>query len=435
MKKLLSVVICLLLAAALTIPAFAAESVSFSMSASKSTAYRGDSITLNVSVASDADATSYGLKLSYDAAVFEEVPNSGACSVPGALVSSYKNGFAFMFTNATAYSGQVGSVTLKVKDDAPVGTYTISGTASVKNGSNTVSAAGGVVTIEVTCDHNYSAWTGNAEGHERVCADCGNVEKAAHTWDAGVINKEANCKEEGQKTYTCTVCGALNAETIEKTDDHVFGNLTSVDGETHKDTCSVCEKEIIEAHTWNDGEITKEANCKEEGEKTFTCTGCAATKTEAIAKTEDHVFGNLTAVDENNHKDVCSVCGEEITEAHTWDEGVATVPATCVAEGEMTYTCTGCGQTKTEVAPIDAEAHAYGEWVVTVEPTKESKGSRERVCTLCEHKEVEELPAISSPATGDNSQMILWMTIMALSVCGLMVAVFVIPARKGKFER
>ena len=43
-------------------------------------------------------------------------------------------------------------------------------------------------------------------------------------------------------------------------------------------------------HSWNDGEITKEATVEEEGIKTYTCTICSHTKTEIIAK-KDPVKG------------------------------------------------------------------------------------------------------------------------------------------------
>ena len=40
--------------------------------------------------------------------------------------------------------------------------------------------------------------------------------------------------------------------------------------------------EIVSKHTWDAGEITKQASCLEAGVKTFTCTVCGQTKTESI---------------------------------------------------------------------------------------------------------------------------------------------------------
>ena len=50
-----------------------------------------------------------------------------------------------------------------------------------------------------------------------------------HAWDGGKVTKEATCKEEGVKTYTCA-CGETKTEKIAKTTAH-----------TYKDgVCSVC---------------------------------------------------------------------------------------------------------------------------------------------------------------------------------------------------
>ena len=106
--------------------------------------------------------------------------------------------------------------------------------------------------------HSWGAWTKYDETrHQRVCAkDKTHVEKANHTWDAGVVTKAATCKEAGVKTYTCTVCKATKTETIAKTANH----------------------------TWDAGKVTKAATETAEGVKTYTCTVCSATKTEAIPK-------------------------------------------------------------------------------------------------------------------------------------------------------
>lgn len=42
------------------------------------------------------------------------------------------------------------------------------------------------------------------------------VKKTAHTWDEGRVTKVATTTKEGQKTYTCTVCGLEKTETLSK---------------------------------------------------------------------------------------------------------------------------------------------------------------------------------------------------------------------------
>ena len=149
-----------------------------------------------------------------------------------------------------------------------------------------------------------------------------------HIFDTGEITKKASCKEEGERCYTCTICGQKKTEVIPKT-AHVFdkGIVTkkpTIDTTGEKVfTCTVCgqkQTEIIEKlqeheHTFDTGKITKEANCKEEGERCYTCTICGQKKTEVISKT-DHVF----------------------------DEGIVTKKPTIDAAGEKIFTCTVCGE-------------------------------------------------------------------------------------------
>ena len=379
MKRIVTALLCLMLIAVLVTTAFAAGSASYSMSSSGNTLRRGDTVTFTVSVSCSEPATSYGLQLSYDSSVFELV--SGSTNASGALINSFNNGFAFMFQNPTAYSGLVGTVTLKVKDNAAFGSHTVSGIASVKNGSTTVSASGCSKVITVACNHSYGNWVSDGDKtHSRTCDICSKVENAKHTWNSGTVTKEPNCKEEGVMTYACTVCNASKTEPISKTDNHVFGNLTAVDATNHKDTCSVCHKEITESHSWDNGKVTKPATCKEEGVKTITCTGCKYSKTEKIDKTTDHSYGAWQKIDENTHKHICSVCSKEETAAHSWNSGSVTKKATCKEEGEKTYTCTGCKTTKTEVIPVST-THSWSRWSTV------DTNTHKRTCTDCDKEE------------------------------------------------
>lgn len=54
----------------------------------------------------------------------------------------------------------------------------------------------------------------------RICKRCGEAEidvkldKVAHTWDEGKITKEATKEADGEKTFTCTVCGETKTEAV-----------------------------------------------------------------------------------------------------------------------------------------------------------------------------------------------------------------------------
>ncbi|MCI6652143.1 MAG: leucine-rich repeat protein [Ruminococcus sp.] len=68
-----------------------------------------------------------------------------------------------------------------------------------------------------------------------------------HTYNSGAITKETTCTEDGEKVYSCNICGASHTETIPST-GHQIGTITtkattSRDGKIVEE-CSVC-KEII----------------------------------------------------------------------------------------------------------------------------------------------------------------------------------------------
>lgn len=75
-------------------------------------------------------------------------------------------------------------------------------------------------------------------------------------------------------------------------------------------------------HEYDNGKITKEPTCTEEGEKTFICTLCEETKVESVPLIE-HSYR------------------EEITKEPTFEE-----------EGEKTFTCETCGDSYTESIPV-----------------------------------------------------------------------------------
>lgn len=66
--------------------------------------------------------------------------------------------------------------------------------------------------------HSYGAeWFGDEEAHWRQCSICEDkTDVAPHSWDDGSVTKEATCDEEGEKTFTCSVCSQTATESIER---------------------------------------------------------------------------------------------------------------------------------------------------------------------------------------------------------------------------
>ena len=193
---------------------------------------------------------------------------------------------------------------------------------------------------------------------------------------------EAVCEAGGSydEVIYCTVCGKELSRTTIKTEakGHKWneGKVTTEPTCTEEGVktfeCTVCGKtktEKVEAlgHDWNeDFTVDKEATCEETGVKSIHCKRCDERKEITTIPAKGHVAGekkieNATeAVCEagGSYDEVvyCTVCNKEIsrktikTEAkgHKWDSGKITKEPTYTEQGTRTYTCTVCGKTKTE---------------------------------------------------------------------------------------
>ena len=218
---------------------------------------------------------------------------------------------------------------------------------------------------------------------DTYCKDCGAklesgtvINKLGHTWDNGVITKEATETEEGVKTYTCKTCGETKTEKIPVT-----------------------------SHHWDKGTITKKATCTENGEKTYHCTdeGCDKTWIETIPAT-GHQHTELrdkktaTCGEDGYSGDLyCKDCGQLISKGavvkatgHSWDSGKVTEVATCKKEGTKTYTCKNCGETKTESIP--KTEHQWNDGEVTKEATCAEEGVKTYTCSICKDTKAEVIP-------------------------------------------
>lgn len=89
-------------------------------------------------------------------------------------------------------------------------------------------------------------------------------------------------------------------------------------------------------HTWDEGEVTKDATCTEKGEMTYTCTKCGETKTEDIdplGHDYKSVVTEPTCTEQGYTTHTCSRCQHSYVDSytdatdHTYENGV----------------CTGCG--------------------------------------------------------------------------------------------
>ena len=138
---------------------------------------------------------------------------------------------------------------------------------------------------------------------------------------------------------------------------------------------------------------------------------------------------------------------------HTFGNWTVTTPATCTADGVETRSC-ACGETETRAIP--ATGHTFGDWAVTTPATCTADGVETRSCA-CGETETRAIPATGhvdadndgkcdvcqtvlapvnpgdpdnptpdnpdkptpdtpdKPATGDNSAMVLWVSVMSIT--------------------
>ena len=269
------------------------------------------------------------------------------------------------------------------------------------------------------------------------CKDCGKkilsgqtiAKTENHSWDAGKVTTKATCTEEGEKTFTCSICGDEKTEKVSAT-GHQHTEIRNKKEATCKEEgysgdtwCKDCGKKILsgqaiaktEDHSWNQEEITKEPTCKEEGEKTFTCSICGNTKTEKVSTTDHQHMEirnqkNPTCKEAGYSGDTyCADCGVKIssgktiakTKNHNWDGGVITTEPTCTERGEKTFTCTICGNTDTK--KVNATGHSYGAYKVVKEPTNKRKGLKSKTCSVCGKIVYEAIPKTNFSPT-DSSE-------------------------------
>ena len=384
MKKILSAFLAALMIVMMLVPVSvnADDTASFTVNASKSSVNLGEEVTFTVHFSGAAGVSILTVVPTYDSEAFEFVEGK-FLNLAGDFDGMVG---AFMSMSPIAIPEQdIFQFTLKAKKITNSATASVSMTLQNINSSFEVTDIAFTVTgasVAVVCEHTFGDWeANNNETHKHTCSACGEVAYEDHKWDAGEVTKKPSHMETGVKTYTCTVCKATKTETLDKTNDHVYGDWTDAkDGENHKRSCA-CGDTETEAHTWDAGEVTKKPSHMETGVKTYTCTVCKAPKTETLDKTTDHAYSDWTdAKDGENHTRACE-CGHTETEAHKWDNGEVTKQPSHMSTGIKTYTCTVCKATKTETLDKTTD-HAYGEWV------KVDENQHKHTCE-CGHSELE----------------------------------------------
>ncbi len=219
--------------------------------------------------------------------------------------------------------------------------------------------------VEPTCTEK-----GLTEG--KKCSVCGEILTAqeeipakGHSYDNGVVTTQPTCTEKGEKTFTCTVCGATKTEEVAELGHDIVHHEAKTPTCTEKgweayDTCSRCGyttyKEIeAKGHT-EEVMPAVEPTCTEAGtEAHYECSTC-----HTLFVDKDGVKTEVTA--------------EELVIAakgHSYGELITEVAATCTTAGTKAhYKCSACDtlfveengekkQVTAEDLAIPATGHTY----------------------------------------------------------------------------
>lgn len=137
------------------------------------------------------------------------------------------------------------------------------------------------------------------------------VVPATHSYDDGTVSIEATCNADGEKTFTCTVCGYTRNDIIPKTNNHSYTTeiitvATCTEDGLKKLTCQVCgyvSEEVINkfGHSFDNGTVTVSATCEKNGEKKYICKVCKFVKTEKTSTLGHKPDANF----------ICAVCGKQ----------------------------------------------------------------------------------------------------------------------------
>lgn len=428
MKKIIIAALTIVLILGICIlPVSAAGNGSLSISGAEGK--QGDTVTVAVNLSSNPGLITMKFAISYPSDLeLLSVSNSGLLggwTNPAPTISSpYTIRWAdsLATTNNTA-TGKIVTLTFKIKDSATPGSKTISLTFNesrdAEGGKNTFGNAS--ATIKVNCKaHNFGNYTRLDDvQHGRTCTACGYVEKANHGWNNGIVDKQPNCKETGEKTYTCGICNATKVEILPKTTNHNYSEWSNANSSTHSRTCSICQAVDSAEHDWDNGTITQPGSCKEDEEKLYTCSTCNAGSLVCIGKDFfAHKYGGWITVNDTTHKHTCSVCSKEETANHTWNSGAVTKAASCKEAGVKTYICTACNATKTEpIAKLtthtydhacDIDCNVCGE-TRTINHKYKTTWSKDRnnhwhECSVCEDKKDVAIHTPGAEATETTAQ-------------------------------
>lgn len=328
-------------------------------------------------------------------------------------------------------AGDVTSVSSEYEAGGFVGTYT-GGTyteCSFDNEKNPELNAAGTGTLA-------SGVTGEASSlvMANICEDY----YGGHQYSTELtIDKQPTCTEDGSQSYHCERCGdkkdsqpipAIEHDWREPewswSEDYssATATFTCQNDDTHQETlqATVTSRVIREASCTADGEKINTASVTFNGETYSDEQKVTIAATSHQASTEWKSNGE-------KHWKECTECGEKLNEAAHTFEWVTDKEATATEAGSKHEECTVCGYEKAAV-----EIPAIGTTEEPSEPSKPGETPSEPP-TDTDKPSGDQTGDTTSPVTGDDSNIALWIAVMLAA--GAALTGTAVYSRKRKYSK
>ena len=234
-----------------------------------------------------------------------------------------------------------------------------------------------------------------------------------HSFTNYTSNNDATCEADGTKTAKCDRCDVTNTITdLNSKLPHTYSNAWTYDDNYHWHSATCAHNTLVSnkgVHTFDDGEVTKEATLSEEGTKVYTCTTCGYEKTEVLPvlipdhthvynqKNTDSAYLKSAADCENAAVYYYScACGSHNNQTfehgnalgHSFTTYVPNNDATCTNDGTKTAKCDRCDLTDTLTDDGSMLTHSFTvmnpkDSYLAIPATCESQAVYYYVCEYC----------------------------------------------------
>jgi len=426
MKKFVcAAILTLIVSCMIAVSVSAADAPTASLTPKAETAYRGDTVSVEVTLDAPASAT-IGVQLNWDSAGLEWLGGKWE-SIPGITLANIQTAYktaSCAISPASDVSGKILTLDFKIKDDAAFGDSKIDATVLVKSNGEQKKIETSA-TIKIVCKHEFTEQVQSDafKKNDASCTEkltyyysCKCGEKGTETFTVGEMldhsfteqvksdafkKNDASCQEKLTYYYSCK-CGAKGTETftVGELGAHVYTEKVEKD-EYKKNDASCTEKK------------TYYYSCK--------C-GLKGTETFTVGDTLPHTYSESVQKDEYKKNDASCTekltyyksckCGAKGTEtftvgeklAHSYTEKVQKSKfkksdATCTEKAVYYYSCK-CGAKGTETFTAGSAAgHKYKtEW-----STNETNHWHE--CSTCGDKK-DNAAHVPGPAATETTDQI-----------------------------